>query len=117
MIGQAGCQLKPHLPALSSQKNEMLIFVLCSTFDDQPVWSIDSNPIHHLPSAKKWNAHFCITFNIWLLAGLINGLESHLPPLSSQDNEMPILYYVELLMNSQVGPWPRIPFTTSLQPK
>ena len=39
---------------------------------------------------KKWNAHFYITFNIWLLAGLINGLECHLPPLSSLNNEMPI---------------------------
>ena len=57
--------LKPHLPPLSSQRNEMLIFVLCSTSDDQLGWSMDSNPIHHPSPAKKWNAHFCITFNIW----------------------------------------------------
>ena len=37
---------------------------------------------------KKWNAHFWITFNFWWSAGLVNGLEPHLPPLSSQKNEM-----------------------------
>ena len=90
--------LKPHLPALSSQKNEMLLFGLCSTSDDQLGWSMDLNPIHQLSPAKEmkcsflyyvqllmigwavqwtrtpsttplqpkqWNAHFCITFNIW----------------------------------------------------
>ena len=45
--------LKPHLPPLSSKKNEMLIFWLCSTSDDWPGWSMDSNPIHHSSSAKK----------------------------------------------------------------
>ena len=44
--------LKPHPPPLSSQKNEMLIFGLFSTSDDQPGWSMDSNPIHH-PSPVK----------------------------------------------------------------
>ena len=33
-------------------KNEMLIFGLRSTSDDQPAWSMDSNPICH-PSPKK----------------------------------------------------------------
>ena len=37
---------------------------------------------------KKWNAHFWIMFNIWWLVGLVNGLEPHLPPLSSQKNKM-----------------------------
>ena len=35
--------LKPHLPPLSSQKkNKMLVFGLCSTFDDQPAgqWTL-----------------------------------------------------------------------------
>ena len=45
--------LKPHLPPLSRQKNEMLIFWLCSTSDDWPDWSLDSNPIHHSSPAKK----------------------------------------------------------------
>ena len=77
-------ELKPHLPPLSSQKNENLIFGLCSTSDDQPGWLMDSNPICHLSSAKKWNADFWITFNFWWLTGLVIGLEPHAPPLSNQ---------------------------------
>ena len=34
----------------------------------------------------KWNAHFWITFNFWWSAGLVNGLEPHPPPVSSQKN-------------------------------
>ena len=104
-----------------AKKNEMLIFGICSTSDDQPGWSMDLNPICHLSPAKKmkcsfldyiqllmigragrwtwtpsttslqpqkWNAHFWITFNFWWSAGLVNGLEPHLPPLSSQKHEM-----------------------------
>ena len=37
---------------------------------------------------QKWNAHFWITFNFWWSAGLVNGLECHPPPLSSQKHEM-----------------------------
>ena len=33
---------------------------------------------------KKWNAHFWITFNFWWLAGLVDGLKPHPPPISSQ---------------------------------
>ena len=91
-------ELEPHLPPLSYQKNEMLNFRLRSTSDDQPRWSIDSKSIcqpspankmkcsfldyvqllmigwagqwTQTPSStslqpKQWNAHFCITFNIW----------------------------------------------------
>ena len=80
--------LEPHLPPLSSQNNEMRIFGLCSTSDSWLGWSMDLNPIHHLSPAKEWNAHFWITFNFWWSAGLVDGLEAHLPPLSSQKNEM-----------------------------
>ena len=45
--------LEPHLPPLSSQNNEMLVFGLCSTSDDQPSWSLDLNPIDHPSPAKK----------------------------------------------------------------
>ena len=81
-------ELGYHLPPLSSHKNDMLIFGLCSTSDDWLGWSMDSNPIHHLSPAKEWNAHFWITFNFWWLAGLVDGLESHLQPLSNQKYEM-----------------------------
>ena len=53
MIDQAGHGLEPHLPPLSSQKIKMLVFGLCSTSDDQPGWSMDSNPICHPSQAKK----------------------------------------------------------------
>ena len=49
-----------------------------------PDWSMDLNLIHHPSPAKKWNAHFCITFNFWWSARLVNGLEPHPPPVSSQ---------------------------------
>ena len=39
----------------------------------------------HLPPLY---VHFWITFNFWWLAGLVDGLEPHLPPLSSQQNKM-----------------------------
>ena len=50
--------LKPHLPPLSSQKNEMLVFGLLSTSDDQLGWSMDSNPICHPSPAKKMKCSF-----------------------------------------------------------
>ena len=39
--------LEPHLPPLSRQKNEMLIFWLCSTSDDLPGWLMNLNPFCH----------------------------------------------------------------------
>ena len=113
--------IEPHLPPLSSQKNEMLIFGLRSTSDDWPGWSMDLSPVCHLFAAKKmkcpfldyiqllmigragprtpplsatplqpktWNACFWITFNFWWSARLVDALEPHLPPLSSQKHEM-----------------------------
>ena len=113
--------LKPHLQPLSNQKNDMLVFGLCSTSDDWPGWSMDLNPICYpspakkmkclfldyvqllmisragqwiqTPSAtslqpKKWYACFSIMLNFWWLARLVDGLEPHLLPLSSQKNEM-----------------------------
>ena len=38
-------------------------------------------------------------FNFWWLAGLVDGLKPHLPPLSSQKNEM---HYVQPLMIGRV---------------
>ena len=129
--------LEPHLPPLSSQKSEMLIFVLHLTSDDwpgwsldsntiplpsqakknemlifglhlpsddQPGWSMDSNPICHLSPGIKWNAHFCITFNLWWLAGLVNGLKPHLPPLSSQKNEM-LIFGLRWTSDDWLGWW------------
>ena len=55
---QAGRWTRTHLPPLSYQKNEMLIFGLCSTSDDQPGWSMDSNPICHPSPANKMKCSF-----------------------------------------------------------
>ena len=97
--------LKPHPPPVSSQKNEILIFVLCWSPGNQPGWLMDSNPICYPLQPKKWNAHFWILFKIWWLAGLVDGLEPHAPPLCTQKNEMLILDYVQLLMIGQAALW------------
>ena len=80
--------LKLHPPAFSSQKNEMLIFGLHLPSDDQLGWSMDSNHMCHISPGIKWNAYFWITFNFWWSAVMVDGLKPHLPPLSSQKNEM-----------------------------
>ena len=164
-------------------KNEMLIFWLCSTSDDQPGWLMDSNPICHPSPAKKmkcsyfdyvqllmisqpgqwtqtpsitllqpkkmkclfldfvqllmisqagwwtltpfttplhpkkWNAHFRITFNFQWSAGLVDGLEPHPPPVSSQKMKCSFFNYVQLLMTGQAVQWTRTPSSTLLQPK
>ena len=50
--------LKPHPAPLSSQRNKMLIFGLCSTSDDQLGWLMDLNPICHPSQAKKIKCSF-----------------------------------------------------------
>ena len=72
--------LEPHPPPLSTQKNEMLIFGLCSTSDDWLSCSIDLNPIHH-PSPPQ-NMKCLSLYNIQhlMLARLVKGLKPHLPP-------------------------------------
>ena len=76
--------LEPHLPPLFSLKMK------CSFLDYIQLLMISwpcrwtQTPSSTLLQPKKWNAHFWITFNIWWLAGLVNGLEHHQPPLCSQ---------------------------------
>ena len=108
---------EPHLPPLCIQKHEMLIFGLHSTSDDRPGWSMDSNPICHPSPVKKWNACFWITFNFWWLVGLVDRLEPHLPPLSSQKMKCSFLDYVQLLMIGRAGRWTWALCATSLQTK
>ena len=99
------------------QKNEMLIFWLCSTSDDWPGWSMDSNPIHHPSPANKMKCFFLDYVHFWWSARLVDGLKPHLPPLSSQRNEMLLFGLCSLLMISQAGWWTQTPSATSLQPK
>ena len=109
--------LKPHPPPLSSQRNEMLIFVLCSTSNDQPGLSMDLNPIHHLSPAKKWNAHILIMFNFWWLAGLVNGLKPHPPLLSSWKHEMLVFVLHSTSDVGQAAQWTHTPSATLFPPK
>ena len=51
-------ELEPHLPPLSSQKNKMLVFELCSTSDDWLGCSIDLNPVCHPSPVKKMKCLF-----------------------------------------------------------
>ena len=144
--------LKPHLPPLSSQRNEMLIFGLRSTSDDcitLPGWSMDWNHICHLSPAKnikcyfldyvqllmisqagqwtqtlsstplqpkKWNAHFCITFNIWCWPdwSMDLNLIHHSSPAKNMKSSF--LGYIQLLMISWAVWWTQTPSTTPLQP-
>ena len=88
MISQAGQWTQILYTTSLQPKNEMLIFGLDSTSEDQLGRLMDSNLICHTSPAKKWNAHFWIMFNFWWMAWLVDGFEPHLPPLSSQKNEM-----------------------------
>ena len=77
-------ELEPHLPPLSYQKNEMLLFQIHSTSIDQPGWSMASNPICHPSPANKMKCSFWIKFNFWWSARLVDGLKPRSPPFSSQ---------------------------------
>ena len=94
--------LIPHPPALSSQKNEMLNLWLCSTSDDRPGWLMDSNPNRHPSPARKMKCLFLDYIHFWWLAGLVNGLEPHPPPLSSQKNEM-LVFGLHSTSDDQLG--------------
>ena len=110
-------ELKPHLPTLSGQKNEMLIFVLQSTSDlgQTGQWTQTPSTTHLQPI--KWNACFWITLSVWWLAGLVDGLKPHLPPLFSQKMKWSFLDYVQLLMISRAVQWTQTPSANHLRPK
>ena len=110
-------ELEPHLPLLSCQKNEMLIFWLRSTSDDQPGWSMDSKPICHPSPANKMKCFFLDCVHFWWSARLVDGLKPHLPPLSSQKNEMLIFVLHSTSDVGQTGWWTQTPSTTPLQSK
>ena len=135
---------------ISSQNNEMLIFGLHSTSDDQLGWSMDSNPVCHLspatkmkcsfldyiqllmigwpdqctrtPSAiplqpQKGNAHFWITFNFLWSAGWSMDSNPIHHPSPAKKMKCSFLDYIQLLMIGRDGRWTQTPSATSLQPK
>ena len=85
-----------------AKKNEMLIFWLCSTSDDQLGWSMDLNPIHHPSAANKMKCFFLDYVHFWWSARLIDGLKPHLPPLSSQKNEI-LIFGLRSTSDDQLG--------------
>ena len=89
--------LKPHPPPLSSQKNKMLIFGLCSTSDDWPGWLMDLSPIHHPSTAKIIKCSFLDYVQLLVIgwAGWWTRTPSATPLCSFLD-------YVQLLMISWV---------------
>ena len=110
-------ELELHLPPLSYQKNEMLNFWLRSTSDDQPSWSIDSNPICHPSPAKKMKCSLLDYVHFGWSARLVDGLKPHPPPLSSQNSEMLIFVLHSTSDVGQTGQWIWTSSTTPLQPK
>ena len=58
MIGWLGRWTQTPSTTPLQPKNEMIIFGLCSTSDDQSSWSMDSNPICHPSPAKNMKCSF-----------------------------------------------------------
>ena len=58
MIDQAGWWTQTPSATPLQSKNEILIFGLCSTSDDQPGWSMDSNPICQPSPANKMKCSY-----------------------------------------------------------
>ena len=80
--------LEPHLPPLSSQKNKILVFGLCSTSDDWPCWSIDLNPVCLPSPVKKMKCLFLDYVQFLMISRAVQWTRTHLPPLSSQKNKI-----------------------------
>ena len=98
MIGRAGRWTRTPSVTPLQPKKWNAHFGLHSTSDDRQGWSMDLNPICHPSPAKKIKCSF---LDLVQLPGLVDGLEPHLPPLSSQINKILVL---ELRSNS--GVWP-----------
>ena len=104
--------LEPHLPPLSSQKSEMLIFVLQSTSDLGQTGQWTRTPSTTRLQPIKWNVWFCITLNFWWLAGLVEGLEPHQPSLSSLKHEMLVFVLHSTSDVGQAAQWTQTPSAT-----
>ena len=68
VIGRAGRWTRTPSATLLQPKNKMLIFGLHSTSDDQPGWSMDSNPICHPSPAKKIKCSFLDYIQLLMIA-------------------------------------------------
>ena len=68
MIGMAGWWTRTPSTTPLQPINEMLIFGLHSTSDDQPDWLMDPNPICHRSPAKKIKCSFLDDFQLLVIA-------------------------------------------------
>ena len=96
-------ELEPHLPPLSSQKSEMLIFGLRSTSDGQPGWLMDFNPICHPSPAKKMKCIFGLRSTSDDRTGWSMDSKPVCHPSPAKKLKCSFLDYVQLLMISQAG--------------
>ena len=104
-----------HPSPAKKMKSSFLYYVELLMISQAGWWT--RTPSATLLQPKKWNPHFWILFNFWWLAGLVEGLKPHLPPLSSQKMKCYFLDYVQLLMIGWACQWTWTPSTTCLQPK
>ena len=118
MIGWAGQWTQTPSTTPLQPKNEMLVFRLRSTSDDQLGWSMDSNPIHHPFPAKKMKCSF---FQLHSTSDDQPGwsMDSNpiCHPFPAKKMKCSFLDYVQLLMIGRAGRWTQTPSATPLQPK
>ena len=76
-----------HHPSLP-KKMKCLIFSITFTSDDLPGWLMNLNPICHPSPANKMKCFFLDCVHFWWSARLVDGLEPHPPPISTQKNEI-----------------------------
>ena len=106
MLARLVNELEPYLPSLSSQKNEMLIFGLHSTFDDWPGWLMDLNSIHHSSPAKKMKSSFLYYLELLMISRA--GWWTRTPSattLQPKKMKCSFLDFVQLLMIGRAGWW------------
>ena len=106
--------LKPHLPPVSSHKNEMLIFGLRSTSDDWLGWSMDSNPISSQNNEMLiFGLHS--TSDDQLGWSMDSNPVCHLSPATKM--KCSFLDYIQLLMIGWPDQCTRTPSAIPLQPQ
>ena len=99
-----------HPPPLSSQKNEMLIFGLHSTSDDQPGWLMDSNPIRHPSLAKKMKYSFLDYVQLLMIGWAAQWTwNPSATPLQPKKMKCSFLDYIQLLIFSWASWWTQTP--------
>ena len=109
--------LEPHPPPVSCQKNEMLIFCLCSLQMIGRAGQWTRTPSTTLLQPKKWNPHFCIMLNFWCWPDW--SMDSNPIHHPSPTNKMKCLFldYTQLLMIGWAGWWTQTPSATPLLSK